>query len=444
MKTYFHLLIILVLSSYTFPDNISHQSYPILKRAEQTLRSALADIEPDLEVEYPTSSFSLIVNYKTQDFVIRPRSKTGAISEQTYNETGPSFRGFAMKCHLQPAGTINQAEIPQTIKEPYWQTDLNVTQVAGTDKQLYWALSYGSRTEKSLLTRIRKAMESLSNSEAISKEPLLAWQDSETEKIIFTSDDIVRFDWEKQKILLTLDGALNFKAWCVPHRHPARTFSIMQGTHEIAEGRWVSLCSSMSFTGPVYHQNGRLIEIANGYPGSISKTDSRYSNQLKTQLEQAGLLGKIDEDKVTENFKINIVHQPWQECANGIKVRVEYFPQTFRKKRDARAHIYFAMPPENKMPKIDNLKLHAKFTSPDKQFFNSMNEFSISPKFIEQGVYVYQFYPFSPSYDSFISEYFGSGKMQLRIDFQDEVKTTHHISFPEIEIPVNTQEKNGL
>ena len=39
--------------------------------------------------------------------------------------------------------------------------DLDVTPLASSDRQIYWALSYGSRTDEKLLNGVRQALRGL-------------------------------------------------------------------------------------------------------------------------------------------------------------------------------------------------------------------------------------------------------------------------------------------
>lgn len=138
---------------------------PILLKTEKALRSALAKVGNELSFEFPAHTRSLVVKYRIRKFMVHDRSKTGEVSVDAHERVGPSFRGFLLRAHVQKKGTVNQAVVPQTIREPYWQTDLDVVEVAGTDWQLYWALSYGTRTDKSLLRSVRNAITGLSNAE---------------------------------------------------------------------------------------------------------------------------------------------------------------------------------------------------------------------------------------------------------------------------------------
>ena len=92
---------------------------------------------------------------------------TGEFSREAHDEIGPTFKGFVLFVDVQPKGEVNQAETPQTLRRPYWETYIQVTPVAGSDKQLYWGLSYGSQTDTNLLAQIRQAIEKIPNIERV-------------------------------------------------------------------------------------------------------------------------------------------------------------------------------------------------------------------------------------------------------------------------------------
>jgi hypothetical protein len=141
------------------------QSDPVLLKAEMSIRLALADIDPEPLFEYPKHTKSLIIKYRTRKFMIHNGSMIGKYSKKAHEEEGPGYKGFMLAIHLQKAGTVNQAEVPQTIQGPYWKTDLNITVAKGTNKQLYWGLSYGNRVDSKLLKRVRSAINALGKTE---------------------------------------------------------------------------------------------------------------------------------------------------------------------------------------------------------------------------------------------------------------------------------------
>ncbi len=134
---------------------------PGLLKAEKAVRAVLADVNPEPLFEYSEHSESLVVKYRTRKFMVHSTTMTGKHSEKAIEVEGPSYQGFQLKIHLQDAGTVNQAKVPQTIRRPYWTMDLDVTLIRATDKQLYWALSYGSRVNKDLLKQVKHAINSL-------------------------------------------------------------------------------------------------------------------------------------------------------------------------------------------------------------------------------------------------------------------------------------------
>jgi hypothetical protein len=133
----------------------------VLARVEKALRSALADLDPEPSFEYPRDTKSLVVKHQTRKFMIHSVSMIGKYSQKVHEEDGPSYKGFMLRLHLQKAGFVNQAVVPQTIRRPYWRTDLDVTVIKGTDKQLYWGLSYGSRVDRKLLKKVKSVVNAL-------------------------------------------------------------------------------------------------------------------------------------------------------------------------------------------------------------------------------------------------------------------------------------------
>jgi len=136
-----------------------------LKVVEAALQLILGKLDPKPEFNYPSSSPTLLVAYKSQIYKIHGRSMTGEVSPEAHDELGPNFKGFVLRIHLQEKGEVNQAVTPQTLQEPYWTTDLDVTPLARTSKQIYWALSYGARTDTDLLAQIRQSLRDFKNAE---------------------------------------------------------------------------------------------------------------------------------------------------------------------------------------------------------------------------------------------------------------------------------------
>ena len=130
-----------------------------LKAVEKQLSTIFSTL--DVKPELGDGTESLEAVYQTQTFKVHHVAKSGAIGKEAVDEVGPSHKGFILRVYLQKKGELNQAVTPQTIRRPYWLMDLDVTPLANSDKQLYWALSYGSQTDKQVLDEIRDGIRSL-------------------------------------------------------------------------------------------------------------------------------------------------------------------------------------------------------------------------------------------------------------------------------------------
>jgi purine nucleosidase len=133
---------------------------PALEAAETALRAALQELAPQPSFEYARASGALLVKYKTRKFMVYGMSMIGEYNQEAREEEGPQYNGFLLSIHLQEAGTVNAPVVPQTIRRPYWQTDLDIV-VCGRGKQLYWALSYGTSTSPAILKQVRDALQGL-------------------------------------------------------------------------------------------------------------------------------------------------------------------------------------------------------------------------------------------------------------------------------------------
>ncbi len=119
------------------------------------LEPVLKDLKPKVESVYSNQGKTLTLRYLPQTFKVHGVSMTGQVSAEAHDEVGPSYMGFVVTVHLQAKGEVNQLVTPQTVRRPYWSTDLDVIPLAGTDQQAYVGLSYGSRTDPKLLKELR-------------------------------------------------------------------------------------------------------------------------------------------------------------------------------------------------------------------------------------------------------------------------------------------------
>jgi hypothetical protein len=136
---------------------------PVLLQLRTELERELADLQPApvFEVRKSSGGRSLVVRYRTRDYIVYPRAKTGRFGDTLERHEGPDHDGVLIRAHVQPAGEANQALPPQTVRQPYWSTFLNAYPVPGTGKQVYLALSFQGPDDRPLLRKIRGAAERL-------------------------------------------------------------------------------------------------------------------------------------------------------------------------------------------------------------------------------------------------------------------------------------------
>jgi len=137
-------------------------SFAALKQAVQAIEPTLKKLGPDATVEYRGEQ-TVVITYLPRKFKVHGSTKGGEFTADVHDEVGPSAKGFILQAHVQSRGEVNQAVTPQTIRLPYWATDLDLTTVGQTDHQLYWSLSYGSRTDHDLLESLRTKIRALKN-----------------------------------------------------------------------------------------------------------------------------------------------------------------------------------------------------------------------------------------------------------------------------------------
>ena len=136
---------------------VAAQPVPELDRLTAALGSALGSLEPPATFTRESAT-TLRVSQRVQTFLIHDRSMDGRIAPEAREEVGPSHQGFVLFAEVQPAGTVNQADTPQLLRRPYWETWIEVSPLPGSDRQVYWGLSYGSRADTNLLAKIKAVL----------------------------------------------------------------------------------------------------------------------------------------------------------------------------------------------------------------------------------------------------------------------------------------------
>lgn len=160
MKTLAQFLVVAALGTGLTAGS-ARENGSIEQRVRDRLRPVLAGLTPAPTFEFPEGSKSLLVYYRPRKFLVHNGSMTGEWSTNVVEEVGPRLTGFVLRIKVEGLGEVNQAVTPQTLQEPYWRTFLDLTPIAGTTNQIYWALSFTGRTDQKMLTKVKQALGSL-------------------------------------------------------------------------------------------------------------------------------------------------------------------------------------------------------------------------------------------------------------------------------------------
>ncbi len=272
--------------------------------------------------------------------------------------------------------------------------------------------------------------------------PALIWRDASTGNVLFTSDDIISFDWDKQMFLLKRDATLDFLAWIPPHMYQARGLFVEDAHGQIYHARWVSRVSSVGFFGPVYRplSPNPFFSVAHGYPGGrdplARDKDPRFSPRLKQGLQKAGVLKSINLSGEYAGLTIQKTGHSWKDIGEDMRVRVEYFENTFQIGEHARAHVFFAGG-DKTLERIDSLTFDITFIANEGAFRSDTRIERVPVSEIRDGIYVCKFAPWQPVEGSDREAKPGAGVILLSILLRSQGKTVYRLDFAESRVPVN-------
>ncbi len=150
------ICLIICLSAFSKPETGSRDILPAL---QSKLTEILKGLEPAASIRL--KGRQLIVEYRTRSFMVHASDKTGRMSEKAHEETGPDYRGLRLTLTLQEGKYTGAAKIPQELRKPYWHTYLNAYPIDRGKRHLHTMLSYGSRTDRKLIGKIKLLLESI-------------------------------------------------------------------------------------------------------------------------------------------------------------------------------------------------------------------------------------------------------------------------------------------
>jgi hypothetical protein len=90
----------------------------------KNLTAVIRERCPDATIEVTNDLFT--AKYGTMMFTLHGHQKTGEISPKTYQEEGPSFKGFVLPVGVEKGRYDGQAKVPQELHGPCRGDDLDV------------------------------------------------------------------------------------------------------------------------------------------------------------------------------------------------------------------------------------------------------------------------------------------------------------------------------
>ena len=119
------------------------------KKLMDSLTGVIKSQCPEASIEIKDGVF--FAKFETMMFTIHGSSKTGKISEKTYQQEGPNYKGFLLRVSLEEGGPFQgQAVVPQTVHQVYWETYIDRPPAKDGSGYYNVSFSYGSRIDKDL------------------------------------------------------------------------------------------------------------------------------------------------------------------------------------------------------------------------------------------------------------------------------------------------------
>jgi hypothetical protein len=274
------------------------------------------------------------------------------------------------------------------------------------------------------------------------EKPVLVWRDSETNRVVFTSDDIITFDWDKQMFQLTEDAVVEFCGDTLVCSSPGMIIEDENGA--IYETCWYNPILSYGcsynpvcklwenlhfFRQPAFFP---FISIEKGIPGwkneAEEEKDRRFDPRLRAGLEKAGVLGSINLDSLyVELISISTSSEP-KVVGEDLKVWVRM--GSFRLNRYAPLGLLFRGG-EKTLKKVDSFALEIKLAANDGSFRSDTLMENIPVDVIKMGAYSCEFDAWQPAEGSDKFPEVGPGFVSLAVLFSKNAKTVYRLEIPE-------------
>lgn len=140
-------------TSFGYGDEVPSK-HPLLLEVETKLRPILEDLDEKPTIEKKENSFE--AKYKMRKYMVHGSYKSGKRAEEAHEAECPSYVGFKIYVRVSDVKKEQRCSLGGTIDETYWTRELSFMKIGNSEKELIWSLSYGVRTDKKLLEKIRK------------------------------------------------------------------------------------------------------------------------------------------------------------------------------------------------------------------------------------------------------------------------------------------------
>lgn len=305
-----------------------------------------------------------------------------------------------------------------------------------------------------LTATVAPQVRAVESAQIIVPAPVVTWKDSETRQTLFTSDDILFFDWDNQYFLLKDAAFKNYTDW-IKNVKLTKAISVEDKNGLVYQARWISGISSLDYLDPVYLPNPDepirpqlIVSITSGHPNyprplpmddSQKLIDFRNSARLRTDLQTAGVLKPDELSALSIEREDSENKTQWKRIGINAHAAVQCFSSDFFPGHKPGTDFLFATDKEFRR-QWDALAIEIRYVANDGQFRSDTRIEEISPQIMDSRVYHCQLPPWEPVAGSQASVTSPAGSVTFSLLFQrrqnGQLVTARRVEFDAIVLPL--------
>lgn len=158
--SYIHTTTSLACAPTGFPAECEAKASGELKILETSLASAMAGLTPTPKLSFIPAERMMQADFRAKSFKVPDSTHSRGRTSSRY-EFGPDEQGFVLTAQMQDAGSPNSLSTLATPEGMNWQTEIGITPVAGSPKQVSWSLSHGANLDRAVLEKLRQGLQNL-------------------------------------------------------------------------------------------------------------------------------------------------------------------------------------------------------------------------------------------------------------------------------------------